>query len=187
MSDAARPNLPGRLGTPDLELRDDPRADPRMVAAMAPFELDRFPPPVPVDARAGSGEPDDARAGSLAVGSLEAGAAGFLVKASAVEELLEAIERVRSGDIYVTPSISQRVLDHLRRPRTEREGVSALSNREFEVLRTLATGMGIKEAARTLKISVSTASTYRARLMKKLGLESTAELIRFALENRLIE
>ena len=49
MSDAALPNLPGRLGTPDLELRDDPRADPRMVAAMAPFELDRFPPPVPVD------------------------------------------------------------------------------------------------------------------------------------------
>lgn len=49
MSDAATPKLPGRLGTPDLELRDDPRADPRMVAAMAPFEMDRFPPPVPVE------------------------------------------------------------------------------------------------------------------------------------------
>lgn len=49
MSDAVTPNLPGRLGTPDLELKDDPRADPRMVAAMAPFELDRFPPPVPVE------------------------------------------------------------------------------------------------------------------------------------------
>ena len=122
-----------------------------------------------------------------AVRVLEAGAQGFVVKSSAVEELIEAIERVKEGEIYVTPRISHRVLDQLRRPRPERAGVSSLSAREFEVLRVLASGMGIKEAARYLDLSVSSTSTYRARLMKKLNLESTPELIRFALENGLVE
>lgn len=122
-----------------------------------------------------------------AVRVLEAGAQGFVVKSGAVEELLEAIERVHAGEIWVTPRLSQRVLDQLRRPRNDRVGVSALSTREFELLRVLAAGMGIKEAALELKISVSTASTYRARVMKKLNLESTSDLIRFALENGLVE
>lgn len=122
-----------------------------------------------------------------AVRVLEAGAQGFVVKSSAVEELLEAIERVREGEIYVTPRISQRVLDQLRRPRNDRVGLSSLSTREFELLRVLGSGMGIKEAARYLDISVSTASTYRTRLMKKLNLNSTMEIIRFALENGLVD
>lgn len=122
-----------------------------------------------------------------AVRVLEAGAQGFVVKSSAVEELLNAIERVHAGEIYITPRISQRVLDHLRRPRSDRDGVSALSTREFELLRVLAAGKGIKEAALELQVSVSTASTYRARLMKKLNLTSTSDLIRFALENGLVQ
>lgn len=118
-----------------------------------------------------------------AVRVLEAGAQGFVVKSSAVHELREAVERVHAGEIYITPQLSQRVLDHLRQPRTERAGIAALSAREFEVLRVLGSGKGIKEAALELKVSVSTASTYRARVMKKLNLSSTTDLIRFALEN----
>lgn len=121
-----------------------------------------------------------------AVRVLEAGAQGFLVKSSAVEELLGAIRAVHSGEIYITPKLSRVVLDQLRKPRRDRVGVAALSTRELEILRILASGKGIKEAAGKLKVSVSTASTYRARLMKKLNLESTSDLIRFALENNLV-
>ncbi len=121
-----------------------------------------------------------------AVRALEAGAQGFLVKSSAVEELLGAIRAVHAGEIYITPKLSSVVLDQLRKPRRDRVGVAALSARELEVLRILASGIGIKEAARQIKVSVSTASTYRARLMKKLNLESTSDLIRFALENNLV-
>ena len=122
-----------------------------------------------------------------AVRALEAGANGFLVKSSAVEELVQAIHAVRSGELYITPSLSRHVIDQLRRPRRERIGVGALSSREFELLRVMARGLGIKEVASTLKISVSSASTYRARVLKKLGLGSTGDLIRFALENHLVE
>jgi len=121
-----------------------------------------------------------------AVRVLEAGAQGFMVKSSAVEELLDAIRAVHAGDIYITPTFSQRVIDELRQPKTDRVGVASLSMREFELLRFLGSGMGLKQAAQHLCISVSTASTYRARVMKKLNLSSTAELIRFALENDLV-
>jgi len=121
-----------------------------------------------------------------AIRVLEAGASGFLVKSSAVEELVDAIRQVHAGEIYITSAVARRVLDQLRRPRQERRGVASLSTREFQLLSLLGAGMGIKEAARELKIGVSTASTYRARLMSKLSLESTVDLIRFALENKLV-
>ncbi len=117
-----------------------------------------------------------------AVRVLEVGAHGFLVKSSAVEELVEAIRVVQEGDIYITPQLSSRVLNHLLLPKRERVGIDALSIREFEILRILGSGTGLKEAASELSISTSTASTYRVRLMKKLGLTTTAELIRYALE-----
>ena len=116
---------------------------------------------------------------------IEAGAQGFLVKSSAVEELLDAIAAVRRGEVYITPKLSRDVIDQLRRPKRSRVGLDALSTREFELLRMLGAGTGLKEAARHLKISVSTASTYRARVMKKLNLSSTSELIRFAIEHDL--
>lgn len=122
---------------------------------------------------------------AYAVRALEAGALGFLVKSSAVEELVAAVRAVHAGEIYVTPSLSGEVIDRLRRPRRERRGLDALSPRELELLRLLAAGKGLKEAARELRVGVSTASTYRARLLEKLGLESTSDLIRFALESGL--
>ena len=120
-----------------------------------------------------------------AIRVIEAGAQGFLVKSSAVEELLDAIGAVRRGEVYITPHMSLEVIDQLRRPNRSRVGINALSTREFEMLRILGAGTSLKEAARDLKISVSTASTYRARIMKKLNLSSTSELIRFAIESGL--
>lgn len=118
-----------------------------------------------------------------AVRVIESGADGFVVKSSAVEELVDAIEAVHGGNVYVAPRFRRAVFDQLRRPKTGRVGLESLSAREFELLRMLGSGQGLSEAALQLKISVSTASTYRARLLKKLNLDATSELIRFAIEN----
>ncbi|MEX1024561.1 MAG: response regulator transcription factor [Planctomycetota bacterium] len=120
-----------------------------------------------------------------AVRVLEAGALGFLVKSAAVEELVTAIRAVDRGELYVSSQVSGAVLAQLRRPRSDRSGALALSDREFELLRLLAGGLGLSEAAERLSVSVSTASTYRARMLKKLGLKTTGELIRYSLENDL--
>jgi DNA-binding NarL/FixJ family response regulator len=121
-----------------------------------------------------------------AVKVLESGAHGYVVKSAAVGELVEAIQGVSGGECYISPKVSQRVIQHLRKPRRDRVGVEALSQREFELLRVFGAGMSLKECARHLSISTSSASTYRARLMEKLNLHSTAEVIRFALENDIV-
>jgi DNA-binding NarL/FixJ family response regulator len=121
-----------------------------------------------------------------AVKVLESGAHGYVVKSAAVGELVEAIQAASEGEVYISPKVSQRVIQHLRRPRKERVGLEALSQREFELLRVLGAGMSLKECAKHLNISASSASTYRARLMEKLKLNTTAEVIRFALENDIV-
>jgi len=121
-----------------------------------------------------------------AVRVLESGALGYVVKTAAAQELVDAIRAVQQGDVYISRSVSQKVLQHLRRPRADRIGVGSLSTREFELLRVLGAGLSLKECADRLGISTSTASTYRARLMEKLNLRSTAEIIRFALEHDII-
>ncbi len=122
-----------------------------------------------------------------AVRALEAGAHGYLIKSAAVDELVAAIKAVCAGEIYISPRVSQEVIRHLRRPRRERVGVEALSAREFDVLQILGAGKSLQDCASQMKVSSSTASTYRARIMEKLNLQSTAELIRFALENGIVK
>ena len=121
-----------------------------------------------------------------AVKVLESGAHGYVVKSAAVGELVEAIAAVSGGECYISPKVSQKVIQHLRKPRRDRVGLEALSPREFELLRVLGAGMSLKECCRRLNISTSSASTYRTRLMEKLNLHSTAEIIRFALENDIV-
>jgi len=121
-----------------------------------------------------------------AVKVLESGAHGYVIKSAAVGELVDAIKAVAEGEIYISPKVSQRVIHHLRRPKKDRVGLEALSQREFDLLRVLGAGMSLKEAARHLNISTSSASTYRTRLLEKLNLHSTAEVIRFALENDVV-
>ncbi len=121
-----------------------------------------------------------------AVRVLEAGAHGYLIKSAAVDELVEGIETVHQGDIYISPRVSSEVLQHLRRPKRERVGLGSLSQREFDLLRLVGAGKTLQQCAKQMNISTSTASTYRGRIMEKLNLTSTAELVRFALENDVV-
>ena len=121
-----------------------------------------------------------------AIRVLESGAHGYLVKSAAVEELVDAIEKVQQGEIFLSAQISGDVLQHLRRPKRERVGLDALSQREFDLLRLLGQGMSLQQCAGQMKVSTSTASTYRARILEKLSLSTTAELIRFAVDNEIV-
>jgi two-component system, NarL family, invasion response regulator UvrY len=121
-----------------------------------------------------------------AIRVLESGAHGYLIKSAALDELVQAIKQVHAGGIYISPKVSAEVLQHLRRPKRERVGLEALSQREFDLLRILGAGKTLQQCAKQMKVSTSTASTYRARIMEKLNLASTAELIRFALEHNIV-
>lgn len=121
-----------------------------------------------------------------AVRVLESGAHGYLIKSAAVDELVEGIETVHRGRIYVSHRVSQEVLQHLRQPKRERIGLGSLSQREFDLLRLVGAGKTLQQCAKQMKISTSTASTYRGRIMEKLNLTSTAELVRFALEHDVV-
>ena len=119
-----------------------------------------------------------------AVRALEAGAHGYMIKSAAVDELVDAIDTVSRGEVYISPKVSQEVWAQLRRPRRERLGLESLSQREFDALRILGGGANLQECAEQMHVSTSTVSTYRSRILEKLNLTSTAELIRFAIENK---
>jgi DNA-binding NarL/FixJ family response regulator len=116
----------------------------------------------------------------------EAGAEGFVVKSDAVDELVRAIVTVHAGGTFVSPRLAKKFEEHLRGPKGQHVGLNKLSQREFELLRLLGGGLSLQECAVRMSISESTASTYRARLMTKLELTNTAQIIRFAIENGLV-
>jgi len=117
---------------------------------------------------------------------LQAGAAGYLTKLSPTEELLHAVEKVLAGGTYIPPAIVSSLVHHLR-PGAQWPDQRKLSKREYEILRLLASGKPAKAIARDLSLSPQTISTHRTRILKKFGLQSTAELIRYAIENRLVD
>lgn len=121
-----------------------------------------------------------------AVRTLEAGAHGYLIKSAAVEELVDAIRTIKGGDVYISKKISPEVWVQLRRPKGKRDGLEALSQREFDVLRIIGAGASLQDCAQQLQVSVSTVSTYRGRILEKLQLSTTSDLVRFAIENKLI-
>ena len=120
-----------------------------------------------------------------AVRCLKAGAAGYLTKESAAEELVKAIRQVVAGGKYVSrglaESLAMRLNDSGDRSRHE-----TLSDREFQVLGLMGAGKSLTEISDTLSLSVKTVSTYRARILEKLGLKSSAEIIQYAIQNRLV-
>ncbi len=120
-----------------------------------------------------------------AVRCLRAGAAGYLTKESAPEELVNAIRQVAAGGKYVSrvlaESLALRLNENEDRPRHE-----TLSDREFQVLQLMGTGKTATEIADELSLSVKTVSTYRARLLKKLALKNNTEVIQYAIQNRLV-
>ncbi len=121
-----------------------------------------------------------------AVRALEAGAHGYMIKSAAVEELVDAIGTVYRGGTYLSPRVSEDVWAQLRRPKRQRIGVESLSQREFDVLRILGTGISLQECAEQMNVSTSSISTYRSRILEKLNLTSTPDLIRFAIENKVV-
>ncbi|HXO86854.1 MAG TPA: response regulator transcription factor [Gemmatimonadales bacterium] len=120
----------------------------------------------------------------LALRVLELGAAGYLTKESAPEELLRALERVIGGHKYLSPSMAQAVADGLGGPPPAPH--EQLSDRELEVLRLLAAGRPITAISRQLGLSPKTVTTYRARLLHKLRMKSNAELTFYATQHGLV-
>ncbi len=117
--------------------------------------------------------------------ALDAGATGYVLKSAAREELLNAIERVMAGQIYVTPSLSSEHLSRFNDP-AQAAATLRLSGREREILQLIAEGKANKEIAYLLSISIKTVAFHRENIKRKLGLRTTAELTRHALEQGLI-
>lgn len=118
--------------------------------------------------------------------AFRAGAAGYLTKDSPSTELVTAIERVRKGGRYVSSALAEKLVLSLERD-SEQPLHGTLSDREFEVLRLIASGKAVGEIADILSLSNKTISTYRARILEKMGMKTNAELTYYAIHNRLVE
>ncbi len=117
---------------------------------------------------------------------LRAGAAGYMNKETAPKELVKAVRKVLAGGRYVSAELAEKLAADLSAndPRLPHE---RLSDREFEVVRMIASGKTSSQIAEELHLSVTTVSTYRARILEKMGMANNAELMRYAMHNKLIE
>lgn len=122
----------------------------------------------------------------FAVRALKAGAAGYLTKDCAPEQLVPAIRRVAAGGKYITAEVADALASAIL-PAQQEAPHLRLSNREFQVFRMLAAGRSISEIALELSLSANTVSTHKHRLMKKLGLENNTGLVRYALRHNIIQ
>ena len=118
--------------------------------------------------------------------ALNAGATGYVLKSAAREELLEAIKCVLDDRIYVTPTLSSEHLERFRDP-ARAAATLRLSTREREILQLIAEGRAAKEIAHLLNISIKTVAFHRENIKRKLGLRTTAELTKHAIEQGLIQ
>jgi DNA-binding NarL/FixJ family response regulator len=116
---------------------------------------------------------------------LKAGAAGYLTKESAPEQLVSAIRVVSAGRKYISPGVAELLAEQLGRD-IDQPLHALLSDREFEIMRLLASGMTPTDIAEQLKLSVKTVSTYRTRLLEKMQLKNNAELTYYAIKNGLV-
>lgn len=122
----------------------------------------------------------------FALRALKAGAAGYLTKETAPDELVLAIRKVAKGGRYVSTAVAEQLASRLG-PDPELPPHQRLSDREFQVLTMIAQGKTLRGTADELSLSIKTVSTYRVRLLEKLGLSSTAEIIAYAIRNRLAD
>jgi DNA-binding NarL/FixJ family response regulator len=123
-------------------------------------------------------------AAQYAVRILRAGGAGFLSKEQSPDLLVDAIRKVHSGGVYLSPSVAEQLAANVANPHAG-EAHEALSDRELDVLVRICRGQSIKAIAADLSLSPKTVSTYHSRIRRKLGLQSDADLIRYALEQHL--
>ncbi len=114
------------------------------------------------------------------------GADGYLLKDSAVSDLVQALRAVKAGEIYYSPAVQRRLGEILRRGSSHDRPVDRLTDREREILRLVAEGLTTKEIAARLRISARTVETHRSHLMDKLDLRSVAQLTQFAVREGLL-
>jgi two-component system, NarL family, invasion response regulator UvrY len=155
-------NMPGRGGLETLK------------------EIKRVKPKLPVLIL--SMNPED----QFAVRMLKAGAAGYLTKESAGNELVGAIEKVVNGGRYISPSLAERMASYLDMD-VHKAPHERLSDREFLILRMIASGKTVSQIGRELSLSVKTISTYRTRLLQKMDMKNNAELTHYAMQKSLVE
>jgi len=155
-------NMPGRSG---LEiLRDVKASHPRLPVIIL------------------SVQPED----QYAMRCLRAGASAYINKDSAPEELAQATKKILGGGRYVSPQLADTLVARLDEP-TDKPLHELLSDREYEVMKMIATGVPLTDIADRLYVSVKTVSTYRARIMEKMRMKSNAELTRYAMTSHLID
>jgi DNA-binding NarL/FixJ family response regulator len=128
-----------------------------------------------------SAHPED----QFALRALKSGAEGYLTKDSAPEELVKAIRKVLAGGRYVSPTLAEKLASNLRKDFT-RMPHETLSDREYETMCLIASGKTVTEIAGELSLSAKTISTYRTRILEKLGVKNSAALVQYAIRNGLV-
>jgi DNA-binding NarL/FixJ family response regulator len=156
-------NIPGRNGLEVLE------------------EVHKEQPKMPVLVLSAFPEQD------FAIRALKLGAAGYLTKQSASDELHAAVRKALEGGKYVTASLAEKLAARLGQDLQQTPPHEALSNRELQILRMIASGKTIKEIASELSLSEKTIATYRARIAEKLNLATNVEFTRYALKHNLVQ
>ena len=121
-----------------------------------------------------------------AIRALKAGASGYLTKESTPEELVTAIRKVSAGGKYVSSSLAETLANELGR-KEEKPPHETLSDREYQIMPLIATGKTVTQIAKELSLSIKTISTYRSRILEKMGMKNNAELTYYAIKNRLID
>jgi len=121
-----------------------------------------------------------------ALRALKSGASGYLTKESIPDELIKAVRKITQGGKYISSSFSEKFIlsmdSDMERPPHEN-----LSDREYQVMRMIASGRTLKEIAEALFLSVKTVSTYRARILEKMGMKNNAELTHYAIKNNIVD
>lgn len=121
-----------------------------------------------------------------AIRALKLGASGYLTKASVSDELISAIRKAAQGKKYITPSLAEKLAFNIDID-SDKPLHYSLSDRELEVMCLLAQGKTLSDIANELSLSSKTISTYRERIMEKMGIKNTAGIIRYAIKNKLVE
>jgi DNA-binding NarL/FixJ family response regulator len=121
-----------------------------------------------------------------ALRALKAGAAGYISKDAANDELVKAIRRILQGRKYISAPIAEIMAEEMGADKSNKPGHESLSNREFDIFTALADGKSVWEIAEKFTLSTSTVSTYRARIFVKMNVKSNAELTRYAIEHKLV-
>ena len=119
----------------------------------------------------------------LAADAIRGGASGFLLKESAGDELVTAVRHALDAKVYITPAVAQEIMERMASPAKARE--PQVTPRQLEILRLIVKGQRMKEIAATLGLSTRTVEGHKYQMMEALGVTSTAELVRYALERRL--